>query len=75
MADVTLHLTDQTLRQAQQAARAEGVPVDRWIATLVEEKVQKTWPAGVLDLAGAWPDFPTAEELRQQPSDARRESL
>ncbi len=25
----------------------------------------KEWPQKVLDLAGAWPDFPTVEEIRK----------
>jgi hypothetical protein len=43
---------------------------------VIREKTATTWPQQVLDLAGSWPDFPLAEELRQgQKGDNRRERL
>ena len=32
-------------------------------AHLVSETVSSQWPEWVARLAGAWPDFPTAEEI------------
>jgi hypothetical protein len=43
---------------------------------VIREKAATTWPQHVLDLAGSWPDFPLAEELRKgQKGDNRRERL
>jgi hypothetical protein len=76
MAQVTIYLDDDTEARARAAAESAGTSVSRWIAAVIREKTETTWPQAVLDLAGAWPDFPSAEELRQgQPADARRDSL
>jgi hypothetical protein len=46
------------------------------VADLVENRTRTEWPAEVLELAGAWPDFPDLEDLRAQAGkDERRERL
>ncbi len=76
MAQVTIYLDDDTEARARAAAESAGTSVSRWIAAVIREKTETTWPQAVLDLAGAWPDFPSQEELRHgQPADARRDSL
>lgn len=48
----------------------------QWIARLIEARLARTWPAPVRALAGAWPDLPETEELRQgQGEDILREAL
>jgi len=34
------------------------------VADLIREKTAARWPESVARLAGAWADFPTAEEIR-----------
>jgi hypothetical protein len=47
-----------------------------WIADLIKEKTSRTWPDHIFDLAGAWKDLPTAEEIRAgMGKDAKREPL
>ena len=76
MAQITIYLDDDTERRVKTAAESAGMSLSRWIAAAVREKTETAWPQAVLDLAGAWPDLPTAEELRQtQPADSRRESF
>jgi len=76
MAHVTVYLDDSTERRAKKSAKSAGMSVSRWISNLIREKTETSWPQAVLALAGAWPDFPTAEELRStQPVDRRREEL
>jgi hypothetical protein len=42
----------------------------------LRQKTQSAWPKSVLDLEGAWPDFPTLTELRRpRVKDARREEM
>jgi hypothetical protein len=69
MAQVTLYLDPQTEEKMKAAARAAGVSNSRWVAGLIREKTELEWPDSVRRLAGAWADFPTAEELRQGLSD------
>jgi hypothetical protein len=72
----TIYLDSDTEKRAKSAAKAAGVSVSRWIAATIQEKTQSTWPEEVLRLAGAWPDFPTAEQLRSgYRADVKREEF
>ena len=64
MAQITIYLDDAAERRVKAAARKAGVWVSRWVAELVENRTRTEWPAEVLELAGAWPDFPDLEDLR-----------
>lgn len=76
MAQVTLYLDEETRRRMRTAARAAGVSQSRWLAELVRKGTAAEWPAEVRELAGAWRDFPEAEELRRGPGrDVDREGL
>ena len=76
MGQLTIYIDDETERRIKTAAESSGLSLSRWVATVVREKTESSWPRAVLDLAGAWPDFPTAEELREaQGTDSPRESF
>ncbi len=76
MAQLTLHLDQDTEMRMRAAAEAAGVSISKWVATLVRGRPADKWPASVTALAGAWSDFPVAEELRaDMASDAPREPL
>lgn len=65
MGQVTIYLDDATEEKARAAARAAGVPLSRWIAERVERPVGDEWPAQVRQLAGAWADLPSPQQLRR----------
>ena len=74
MSRVTIYLDDDTEKRARAAADASGDSLSRWISGVIREKTATTWPQHILNLAGSWPDFPLAEELRKgQKGDNRRE--
>ncbi len=76
MPQITIYLDKDTEMQARSAARARKVPLSKWISSLIRERSATTWPREILDLAGAWPDFPAVEDLRKhQRSDSARERL
>lgn len=76
MGQVTLYLDEETQKQMRAAAKREGVSMSSWLAKLVKERTRSQWPEAVVQLAGAWKDLPTAEELRAgQPEDSPREAL
>ena len=76
MAQVTLYLDDETKERMRRAAKAAGMSQSRWLAELVRQGTVNEWPAEVRELAGAWPDFPEARELRRTSGrDVRREKL
>jgi hypothetical protein len=76
MAQITIYLDDDTLKAVNSAVKEAGVSKSEWIAEAVRQRMQHEWPASVLALFGAWPDFPAAEEIRKRPGkDAARETL
>jgi hypothetical protein len=79
MGQVTLDLDDQTEERMRQAAAEAGLSPSRWMAELIRQRTAANpqpadldWPESVKSLAGAWPDFPTQEEIRSGPGDKRR---
>lgn len=49
------------------------------MTNLIEEKIRNErneWPQSVVELTGAWKDFPTVEEIRQtEGTDVRRKEF
>ncbi len=76
MGQVTIYLDSETEKKLLNIVKKSGVSKSKWIAHLIKEKTSHTWPDHIFDLAGAWKDLPTAEELRAgMGKDAKRESL
>jgi hypothetical protein len=76
MSQITLYLDAETENKLKLAAKAAGVSQSRWVADLIREKTASQWPESIARLAGAWADFPTAEEIRAGlGEDAPRESF
>ena len=76
MGQVTIYIDDETEKKMIASAKASKVSKSRWITDLIREKVATEWPASVMELAGAWEDFPSAEEIRSGAGkDAGREKL
>ncbi|RLE26755.1 MAG: CopG family transcriptional regulator [Acidobacteria bacterium] len=76
MSQITLYLEEETAQQLKAAAGAAGQSVSRWVADLIRQKIATEWPGNVINLAGAWPDLQTTEQLRAaEPEDTPREFL
>jgi hypothetical protein len=63
MSQLTLYLDTETEAKMRQAAQEAGLSLSKWVAGLIREKVSDDWPESIAKLAGAWPDFPTREEI------------
>jgi len=44
MGQVTIYLDDENEKRLKAAAKAAGVPVSRWVASLVEKRAGAVWP-------------------------------
>jgi hypothetical protein len=64
MGQVTLYLDSETETKMKLAAKAAGVSQSRWVADVIRQRTAAQWPESIERLAGAWEDFPTAEEIR-----------
>ena len=65
MGKVTVCLNDRTEREARVAARAAGMSLSRWVTERIRRVARDEWPASIRKLAGAWPDLPPAEGIRE----------
>jgi hypothetical protein len=65
MGQVTIYLDDETEKRARDAAESNGVSVSKWIAERIQKDARTEWPTSVRELAGAWPDLPSAEQIRR----------
>jgi hypothetical protein len=73
---VTIYLEDEVEKKMIAAVKAARQSKSKWIAGLISEKVADEWPESVVELAGAWGDFPSLADLRAQSArDAIREKL
>ena len=76
MACLTIYLSADVEKRVRKAAKASKVSVSKWVADRVTKTVEASWPPEFLALAGAFPDFPDASELRKgYGEDVPRESL
>jgi hypothetical protein len=76
MSQITLYLDKETESKMRAAAEASGMSLSKWVANLIRQRTATEWPASVIELAGAWKDLPTAEEIREgTPRDLPREVI
>jgi len=76
MRQITIYIEDDLETKIRTVAKSMHLSQQIWITRVLQEKVQSQWPNSVKRLAGAWEDFPMAEELRYiDHSDSRREAL
>ena len=64
MGQVTIYIDAETEKKMIASAKAAKISKSKWITQVIKEKVTSEWPASVVNLAGAWEDFPTIEEIR-----------
>ena len=76
MGQVTIYLDDETERLMVAEAKRRHLSKSKWIAGVIREAVEDTWPSSVTSLEGAWSDFCQIEDLREeQPKDVDRGAL
>ncbi|MEJ2693964.1 MAG: CopG family transcriptional regulator [Candidatus Thiodiazotropha sp.] len=76
MGQVTIYLEDEIEKKMVAAAKSAHLSKSKWISRVIQEKVADEWPQSIVELAGAWEDFPDINDIRsKQPGDTARESL
>ncbi|GAB6908968.1 conserved hypothetical protein [Desulfosarcina cetonica] len=76
MGQVTIYIDDDTEKRMLSMVEKSGKSKSKWISEVIREKTATNWPEAVIQLAGAWKDLPTAEEIRKDMGqDASRESV
>lgn len=76
MPQLTIYLDSKTEKLARRAARSAGLSVSRWVTDVIRQRTKVEWPPEVLQLAGAWKDFPSLSRLRKSTArDSVREGM
>ena len=76
MGQVTIYLDNELETKVQQITKSMRISKSKWVANLIKEKIANEWPESVKNLAGAWADLPSAEEIREGlGEDIKREGL
>ncbi|MFC1823321.1 CopG family transcriptional regulator [Thermodesulfobacteriota bacterium] len=76
MSQVTIYLDKETEHKMKNIVKQSGISNSKWIANLIREKTENVWPEKIHQLAGAWKDIPTTEEIHEKIGrDIARESL
>jgi len=65
MGQVTIYLDNELESKVQQLTKSMNISKSKWVAELIREKMAEEWPESVKNLAGAWTDLPSAEEIRE----------
>lgn len=64
MSHITVYLDEKTEAFVRARARRAKTSVSGWIRNAVGRAAEKSWPTEVVDLAGQWRDFPSANQIR-----------
>nr|WP_309575092.1 hypothetical protein [Moraxella osloensis] len=77
MAQIVLTLDDEVLEKVLHQAKAENLSSTSWLDKLIKQRVgmlnqpnkfNSHWSSDVQELAGAWQDFPSLEDIRHSNS-------
>ena len=66
MSQITLYLDEANRALVEQAAKANGVSKNRWVADLIRTHAAHDWPQDCLALAGRFTDFPLGNEAQMR---------
>ena len=76
MPNITIYLPDTVAGTARRLAKKDRLTMSKWVASVIARHVRSGPKPGVMNAAGAIPDFPDLSELRGgYGRDAERENL
>ena len=76
MGQLTIYIDNDIEKKVNNMVKKSGMSKSKWVAELIREKTANSWPDSVIQLAGAWKDIPTAEDIRKNMGrDADREKI
>lgn len=76
MSQMTIDLDAESEARIVIAAKSAGLSPSQWVAALIRQFTDTTWPDAAVRALGSWPDAPSVEEIRKGMSeDSPRETL
>ena len=64
MGQVTIYLEDEVEKKMVDAAKSAHLSKSKWVARLIKDEVATEWPQSIVNLNGAWSDFPNIDDIR-----------
>ena len=64
MAQITIYIPNDLEVEVKSMAKSLNISMSKFISKMLEQKVKNEWSTETEDLAGAWNDFPSLEEIR-----------
>ena len=77
MAQVTIYINNKIEAKVKKLAKEMNLSISKYISTILEQKTVNYWDRDIKNLSGAWSDFSSIEEIRnnEQVADAQRETF
>jgi len=60
---LAIYIDDKLSKKLNKAIKVSGKSRSKWVADLIEAKLQDEWPEDVFELAGSWEGEETPEEI------------
>lgn len=75
MAQVTIYMDDNLEQKVKELAKTSNSSMSKFIANILEKKINTEWNQDIKELNGSWEDFPAIDDIRGTASDIKREQL
>ena len=76
MGKITVYIEDEVEKKMLSAVKSSKLSKSKWIAQLIQEKVDNEWPLSIMNMAGTWQDYPSINDIRSyERHDGNPESL
>lgn len=63
MPQLAIYIHDKLSNKLNKAIKVSGKSRSKWVADLIEAKLQDEWPEDFFELAGSWEGEETPEEI------------
>lgn len=63
MPQLAIYIDDKLSKKLNKAIKVSGKSRSKWVADLIETKLQDEWPEDFFELAGSWEGEETPEEI------------
>ena len=63
MPQLAIYIDDKLSKRLNKAIKVSGKSRSKWVADLIEAKLQDEWPEDFFELAGSWEGEETPEEI------------
>lgn len=63
MPQLAIYIDDKLSKKLNKAIKVSGKSRSKWVADLIEAKLQDEWPKDFFELAGSWEGEETPEEI------------